>query len=66
VQNWKEFGVQLPPVCSTTPGLVEATEHGGITVIHSMRFEAVMEMVMELNTFIFNPYPAKVENMMSS
>ena len=38
----------------TTPGLAEATEHGGITVILSMRFEAVMETVMELNASIFN------------
>ena len=37
-------GIQWPPACSTTPSLVEATEHGGITVVRSMRFEAVMEI----------------------
>jgi len=42
------------PLQAAQHSLVEATEHGGITVIRSMRFEAVMEMFMELNDSIFN------------
>ena len=45
--------VQWPPACSTAPGLVKVTEHDCTTVIHSIRFEAVMEVVMELNVSIF-------------
>ena len=58
--KWVPVRIQWPPACNTTPRLDEAPEHGGITVIHSMRFEAVMEMVMELNgsnfkdTVLFN------------
>ena len=51
--KWVSVRIQWPPVCNTTPGLAEATEHGGTTVIHSMRFEAVMEMVMKLNDSVF-------------
>jgi len=56
--KWVSVRIQWPPACNTTPGLAEATKHDGITVIHSTRFEAVMQMVMELNASVFNTLPS--------
>jgi hypothetical protein len=36
--------IRWPPACNSTPVLAEATEHGGITLIHNIRRGAVMEL----------------------